>query len=331
MSVSQWKISKAVCVLAVLLAALPAAARDGKGTLNLTLENDLWGAGTDEHYTHGTEISYTSDTYQPAALMKLFSWLPFYEPAADTRFTWSLGQQIYTPSDIEETELIVDDRPYAGWLYFSLGLLTDNREGRVRHVDKLELVLGLVGPDARGEESQRAIHKITDSDLPQGWDNQLDNEGTVDLAYQRQWMLPLIEDHIDLVPVARFNLGTSMRYVGTGITLRIGSGLGSDYGPPLIRPSSTGSHYFQPSQRFFWYLFAGVHGNYVDHNIFLDGNDDGNSHSVDKKEWVGNAQVGAVAGFGNWRLALTNIFRTREFHGQPESDEFGSISISYRY
>src|SRR5690554_4668140 len=113
MSVSQRKVSKAVCVLAMALTVLPAAARDNKGTLNLTLENDLWGAGTDEHYTHGTEISYISDTYQPASLMKLFSWLPFYEPAADTRFTWSLGQQIYTPSDIEATELIVDDRPYA--------------------------------------------------------------------------------------------------------------------------------------------------------------------------------------------------------------------------
>ncbi len=310
--------------------ALSALAADEKGTLTLNLENDLFGAGNDRHYTHGGELGYVSDSYQPSWLMSTASMLPFYETASDTRVSWTLGQSIFTPDDLSRTDLIVDERPYAGWLYTSLGLITASRNG-VRHLDKLELVVGVVGPGSGAGSSQRRVHKITDSEPPLGWQNELDDEVTVDLVYQRQWTLPIIDNHIDLVPLVGFDIGTAMRYINTGVTLRIGSGTNSDYGPPLIRPSAPGSGYFQPSQAFYWYLFAGVNGRHVDHNLFLEGNRDGNSHSVEIERWVGDIQLGAVMGAGNWRLTLTNIVRTREFKLQDEPDEFGSIALSYRF
>ncbi len=69
----------------------------------------------------------------------------------------------------------------------------------------------------------------------------------------------------------------------------------------------------------------------VGRNIFLDGNSYQNSHSVDKKYLVGDLQAGLVITFKRVRLAFTNIFRTNEFHGQNEADEFGSISASFRF
>lgn len=324
-SITRWLTTVTFTLLAPM-----ALAADSKGTLSFTLENDLFGAGKDEHYTHGTEISYVSDTYMPRWLRAGAVAFPFIDKDDEIRLAWSLGQQIYTPNDIERTDLILDDRPYAGWLYFSLGFLADNRHRSVRHVDKIDLIIGIVGPDSGAESVQRKVHEWTDSDEPRGWDNQLDDEVTFDLQYQREWMLPLVEDHIDIVPRASLNLGTAIRDAGVGLTLRAGSGISSDFGPPLIRPSAAGSHYFRPDQRFYWYLFIGAHGRYVDHNIFLDGNDDGHSHSVDKKDWVGDVQAGAVMGWGNWRITVTNIIRTREFEGQDEPDEFGAIALSYR-
>lgn len=305
-------------------------AADGKSTLSLNLENDLFGSGNDRHYTHGGEVSFVSDTYQPAWLMRTASLLPFYESRADSRVAWTLGQKMFTPSDLTATEVIEDDRPYAGWLYTGVGLITDNRVG-LRHMDRLELQIGIVGPDSGAESMQTRVHRITNSQRPRGWDNQLDDEFTIDLIYQRQWTLPIIDNHIDVVPMAGFDLGTAMRYVNTGFTLRVGSGTNSDYGPPLIRPSAPGAGYFQPGQAFYWYLFAGVNGRYVDHDLFLEGNSDGKSHGVEIEHWVGDVQVGAVMGAGNWRLTLTNIFRTREFIGQEEPHEFGAISLSYRF
>lgn len=160
---------------------------DRKDTFTVALENDLFGAGTDKHYTHGTELSYVSDTYQLQWFLRTAAWMPFFEPSAERRFVVSLGQRIYTPADIERREPIEDDRPYAGWLYLSIGLLTDHRR-EPRYADKLDLVLGQVGPNSGAESVQRPVHKITGGDRPRGWDNQLHNETTFDVQYQRDSM-----------------------------------------------------------------------------------------------------------------------------------------------
>ena len=318
------------CLIALLPTITPAAAADSKGTLTFSLENDLLGAGSDAHYTHGTELSYVSDTYMHVWYRAAVSWLPFVDEGDELRQSWRLGQQIYTPSDISVSQPQPNDRPYAGWLYLTLGMIAENRNHKIRHIDKLDLIIGTVGPDSGAEATQREVHKLTDSELPQGWDNQLHNEVTFDVQYQREWIVPLFRNYLDIVPRVGVDLGSAMRDAGAGFTLRLGSGIFSDYGPPLIRPSASGSNYFKPNQSLYWYLFAGAHGRYVEHNIFLDGNSDGESQSVEKEEWVGDIQAGFVTGWGNWRITLVNIVRSREFEGQPEPDEFGAITLGYR-
>lgn len=320
----------ASCIFINSLVVRNVSAEDSKGSLTLALENDLFGAGTDSHYTHGTEISYASDTYQPTWLLNVASLMPFYETSGDTRVVWSLGQQIYTPANIKIKAPQPNDRPYAGWLYTSVGLVTDKRAAS-HYVDELELVVGLVGPNSGAESVQKTVHKWTDSDQPQGWDNQLDTEVTADLQYQREWMLPLVDNTVDIVPRVALTLGTARRDVGAGFSLRFGSGLDADFGPPLIRPAATGMKYFKSKQPFYWYLFAGAHGHYVEHNIFLDGNTDHDSPSVRKNSWVGEVQAGLVLGWENWRTTLTEIVRTREFEKQVDPDEYGALAVSYRF
>lgn len=317
-------------IFATLSVLAPTAwSEDGKGALTFAFENDLFGAGTDRHYTHGTEFTYVSDTYQPQWLLTAASWMPFFDTNTETRLVTTLGQQIYTPADISKRELIPDDRPYAGWLYLSVGLLNDNRATR-SFIDQLDVVVGQVGPDSGAESVQRTVHKWIDSDEAKGWDNQLHNETTVDLQYQRSWMLPLIDNNLDIVPRAAFTLGTARRDIQTGFTVRLGSGISSDFGPPLMRTNAAGSQYFKPNQSFYWYLFGGANGRYVEHNIFLDGNTDHDSHSVRKNSFVGDLQAGLVMGVGNWRVTLTEIWRSREFEGQDDADEFGAIALTYR-
>ncbi len=322
-----------VMSLGAMTAFFPASvmAEGSRGALTLAFENDLFGAGTDAHYSHGTEITYVSDTYQPDWLLGAAAGIGMYDQGDELRVVWSLGQQVYTPTDLARTDLIVEDRPYAGWLYTSLGMFTDSQQRtKFRSINRLEFILGQVGPDSYAEDVQRQIHKITDSNEPKGWDNQLHNETTFDVQYQREWIIPLAANYVDIVPRIGASLGASQRNAGTGFTFRVGSGLNSDAGPPLIRPAATGSHYFKSSQGFYWYLFAGAHGRYVEHNIFLDGNTDGHSHEVDKEDWVGEVQGGAVMGWDSWRLSLTEIYRSREFEGQDDPDEFGSVAVSYR-
>jgi hypothetical protein len=113
--------------------------------------------------------------------------------------------------------------------------------------------------------------------------------------------------------------------------LRIGYDLPADYGPPRVRPSLPGSDFFIPQKKLGWYLFAGVEGRAVVRNIFLDGNTFVDSHSVDKKPFIGNLQTGLALIYGDVRLSYTHVFNTREFEGQQEAGEFGAVSLSYRF
>lgn len=82
---------------------------------------------------------------------------------------------------------------------------------------------------------------------------------------------------------------------------------------------------------FAWYLFAGAQGRAVARDIFLDGNTFSSSHSVDKKTFVADFQAGAAVIYRGVRLAATQVYRTREFDGQPQADRFGAISLSVRF
>ncbi len=311
---------------------------DQSGVLSLQVENDLWGNGTDRHYTHGTRLSYLSSEEVPRWLLRGARFVPVFSRIGSLRTSYAVGQSIFTPEDITRSDLIEDERPYAGWLYMAVGLISDHRvrDGALQsnRLDSLELNIGLVGPESYAEDTQKAAHKLINSPRPKGWRHQLKNEPGVMLVYDRQWQAQYLLDvwglGIDVSPHINGMLGNVMTGVSTGFTMRFGRNLPVDYGPPLIRPSRSGSGFFHKSEGFGWYLFAGVDGRLVLHNIFLDGNTFTDSHSVDKEYWVGEAQVGLVLTWEDYRLSFTNIFRTNEFEGQGASTEFGSISLSVR-
>jgi hypothetical protein len=56
---------------------------------------------------------------------------------------------MYTPRDITLANPPLDDRPYAGWLYATLGLGVETG----RQLDQLALSLGVVGPESLAEHN----------------------------------------------------------------------------------------------------------------------------------------------------------------------------------
>ena len=306
-----------------------------KGAFSFVLENDLFGSGTDRHYTNGFQISYISDTYHPEWIDKIADLVPFYRSSDSVRFGVAFGQSIFTPTDISETALIVDDRPYAGWLYTTFSLTSDARvigqdNTRYRYANALDITVGIVGPSAKAEETQTSVHQWVDTTTPRGWDNQLKDELGLNIAYTRLWQYRLSR-HTDITPQAGFSVGNVYTFANAGLMVRLGNSLGNDFGPPLIRPSAVGSSYFTPKTSVEWYLFAGISGRYVERDIFLDGNTNKASHSVEKKDWVGDIQIGGVINIGDIQLSLTQIYRTREFERQKETNRFGAINIVWRY
>jgi len=311
------------------------------GTFTLQFENDLF-AGTDRHYTNGMRLSWLSPEggetipllQQARDLLALIA----QDDDQKTRFGWALGQEIYTPTDKGTRTLITDDRPYAGWLYGALSLHTVTKGGKesegAKSSESVEISLGVVGPEALGEEAQDFVHSVRLIDKFDGWDNQLDTEPGLMIAYERRWRFAdpwALGDSLqwDFVPHAGASLGNVLTHAGLGGAVRLGLNLPDDFGPPALIHGGT------PLDRLHeegWsaYLFATAEGRFVAHNIFLDGNTLGSSHSVDREPWVGRFALGLALEIGRFRIAYTNALVTEEFAGQSRPSRFGSISTSFQ-
>ena len=322
----------------VLSAVTTTAAEEPGHVWSLQVENDFFGGGTDRHFTHGSRFNYLTKPikWMTDAADKI-PWFSSERALEDTRSALqarasvSVGQSIYTPEDITKRELIKDDRPYAGWLYLGLGIVAN--QGTKRY-DKVELNVGIVGPWSFAEDVQRSWHSFFALSHPNGWDHQLDNELGISLLYEQARRLEkreLVKGlEYDIIPHFGGSVGNVFTYGSAGLTLRLGQDLEEDFGPPRIRPSLPGGGYFRSKTGFNWYIFAGGEGRAVLHNIFLDGNTFTDSHSVDKKPLVGDLQFGIALQIDRFRITYTQIYRSREFDGQDNGDEFGALSISYQ-
>ncbi|HEY7840173.1 MAG TPA: lipid A deacylase LpxR family protein [Gammaproteobacteria bacterium] len=317
------------------------------------LENDLF-AGTDRFYTNGIKLSWVSPDLQwfqdldwfkrDARLNRwgnlLVDALPFSDDKERQRnLSLSVGQMMYTPRDIDREDLIVDDRPYAGWLYGSIAFHSKT----YRVLDTFEIQAGLTGPWSLAENAQDLIHGLRGIDKARGWDNQIDTELAFALVYDRKYrVLPRVDLGsgwgADAIGYAGGAVGTVFTHASAGLEARFGWNLPMDFGSALIRPAGetnapadTADPRYDPSVRWSVHVFAAATGRLVARDIFLDGNTFSDSHNVDKETLVGDLVVGASAIYGRFKLSYAQAWRTAEFEGQKGSQQFGSISLSFTY
>lgn len=338
-----WRFARGGWAFALVLAGLPANAEPGsspapapsepapirdRGALSFIVENDVF-AGTDRNYTSGLRLAYTSAPRDPdSGLVRLARRLRVAGEDDLVRFGWSAGQSLFSPEDISREEPLGRQHPYAGWLYLGGSLLVESD----RTVDVLALEFGIVGPAALGEPTQKFVHEVVVTTEPRGWDNQLANEPAAALTYDRIWR-GLFEWSgpgfgIDVSPNVGLSLGNLRTQATVGATIRIGNALRNDFGPPRIRPSLTGTGPLRRRERIGGYLFAGIAGRAVAHNIFLDGNTTRESLNVERRPWVGDAQAGLVIQLGPAQLGFTGVVRSKEFESQRGLQLFGSVSLS---
>ncbi len=310
-------------------------------------ENDAV-AKTDRNYTNGMKLTwYTPFTGESRDGNILLKWgagiikrLPFVgDSNSDRAISISFGQNIYTPEDTSSRDLILNDRPYAGWLYLGTGFHSQNDYRR----DIWELNLGVVGPSALGEPAQAFFHDIIDSTPAKGWDHQLNNELGVEIIIESKWRLWKWATEngfgFDFIPHLGGQFGNVAIYANTGAELRFGWHVPNDFGSCLIRPGCDVSRPITDigvSDRFKKtsfgvHVFMGVDGRAVLRDIFLDGNTFQNSHSVDKELLVADVVAGLALNYRRLRLSYAYVFRTKEFESQKDPQIFGAFTFSFVY
>jgi len=312
------------CASFLFFAGLLSAAADNgwEGQiLSLTIENDAL-TGNDRHYTSGGRIQYQSEDDA------LYDWtraLSRFVPSVGLEIQaekWSVevGQQIYTPQNLRATELVKDDRPYAAWLYTRAALQRRGAgPGSSLAMEWIGLDVGVVGPEALGEETQTAIH----SNVPRGWDNQLGTEVTVDVRYSRRqlWEHRFNDWRLHLIPFVDASGGTADTHIGLGAQARFGYNVPNEF--EAVREPS------KPD----WgaYIFSGFEGRWVIHNIFLDGNTFRSSHNVNKESLVGSFTFGAGLVFKRVEVLLSHTFLSHEFKEQHLEDSFSAATLLFKF
>lgn len=322
--------TKLIALSSVLVPALffftpPLHADDGweRASLTLTEENDV--ALSDRNYTQGAKIQFLSRDYTFGGWFNALAPSVGYD-APNWKWGLEAGHQIFTPEKITEHKLIRDDRPYAGWLY---GGLIFQQRGTNAHgtgvMGTYRLRVGVVGPDSQADHAQVSWHEVFDFDQPNGWRNQLRNEVGIQFAYDRRHRYVLCGDvwSVQLLPEAGVELGNIRIDAHAGGMLRVGWNIPNEFGVTVTNSTHAAD--------FGVHLFAGVTGYAVALDIFLDGNNFRDSHSVDKHELVGEARVGIAFTTRHVEFSVTHVRRSHEFEAQNESTGFTSLALTAKF
>jgi hypothetical protein len=240
-----------------------------------------------------------------------------------------LSQSLFTPRDTQLDPPNPDDRPYAGVLLLTGGLIHDSGSAQ----DLAALSLGVVGPAALGEIVQNGFHSIIGDTPNRGWHYQIQDQAAFNLLLQHTWRLPVADlggVQIDVLPSGALAAGDVRDYVQLGGLARIGQGLNSDYGPARIEPGLNGTDAYTPTAPLVWYVFAGVDGQAVGYDVTLDGSSFRNhSPSVDRNWDVGELEGGLAAIWYGVRVSYTQTWQTQEFKGAKGGlFNFGSLALS---
>lgn len=325
-----------VSTAAALLAAVTVIGAQDKSTLSFTIENDSF-FGTDRYYTQGTRLQYMHRPNSvPTFVGNMLSNVATLGMSVErTRIGFAVGQEFYTPSKISSPVANLNDRPYAGWMH---GSVIFRRFGMFDPVpglavqDEFELDVGLVGPESLSEDTQKFWHNLWGYPQPRGWDTQLKTEPVIQMYMNRAFRFGYeTENHLgfEMVPHGKVALGTVYIYGELGMTLRAGFNLPRDFTRSPMESYSTHPSLNEPE----WsaYVFTGMDGRGVAHNMFLDGSNWRSSQSIRKENLVADFRVGAAIRYKGIEFVASAVHRTREFKGQIAAENFLSLTTQWHF
>ena len=207
-----------------------------------------------------------------------------------------IGQNMATPDEIENPNIILDDVAYHGLLAAESSWIAFNDT----YFTGFGMTLGLVGEYSGAEAVQKAVHSLIDATDPEGWDNQLDHEPVINVYFMKKkkiWNTPNFDTALNF-DVAAGNYHTG---VNAGAEIRLGRkpegftvmadplGRSMGYDATLGRSDGRPEFYFSLAARAWaWAVFLPLEG-----NRFRGGNEWTENNTIDPENFVGQA----IAGF----------------------------------
>lgn len=309
----------AICLVAV---ALQTKAQTHSSEIGLQTDNDSYLLqGSDRYYTDGIFLFYRHalKTGNNAALQNKV-------------LGFELGQKIYNPQTGNIPSASTVDRPFAGYLYAgaSLNLLYKNESNL-----KLGAQIGVIGPDAGGEGTQKFIHDTFGFYPINGWKYQIQNAFQLNLSAEYNRLL-MRNDAFDISVSAYGNLGTGFNGAGVGPLFRLGK-LGQLFNSISTQSTAIRNENAPKESKGEFFLHYKPQFSYVAYDATIEG-------GLFSKQPAGSLEVTRVpnrAIFSNqvgvsfvskrWVIDYTAYFPTAAVKPQHYSQQWASITLLYRF
>ena len=150
-------------------------------SFTLQFDNDTY-YETDYYYTYGLKLGVNQPVFGNTPWNIIF--IKTHNPAIISGL--DIAQKLYTPKNIRDTLIQLNDRPFAATLELSqTNISNDSVNGLII---QSTLRLGILGPAAGGELLQKKIHEWLVSPDPGGWKYQVQNS----LTAQRDGPYPIL-------------------------------------------------------------------------------------------------------------------------------------------
>lgn len=331
--------------IAALLQSLSILPAITLATVRLELSNDVI-LSSDNQFTNGTSVVVSSPLVKslentrdtPAFGRSLVSWAIPEQPRLNYRESWVFGQNMQTPADIEQPEIILNDVPYVGFLGLGSSFYGFNDDIFIG----AQWLVGWVGEEALAEQSQELVHAVIGGDDPEGWDNQLDSEPVLNgyMSVKRRFFR---NAWFDAALAGDLAFGNFFTFVQPGLEFRFGDRPGGFHYIP--DPIGRGMDYdatFLPGKGTYLYASVTLRATYFawalprEGNLLVD-NEWTDRNTVDIKRAVGQTVFGLhwVGSRFGAHLSLWFSTDTVDDKNLPSSEDprnsFGSFMAEYRF
>ncbi len=174
--------------------------------------------GTDRYFTNGFYFSLASSSFSELTLNKFL----FPNVTSDDEiYLILLGQEIFTSQEKDSVKPIIGDRPFSANLFLTY---TKSLFLRGELIWKFNILLGIMGKHAFGEEVQNGIHwLLPPSGEVRGWGNQLSDAPLIQygienlLTISKSSLMKLRSKFIAEIGQPRTRLGVGLIFlVGNG-------------------------------------------------------------------------------------------------------------------
>lgn len=183
--------------------------------IRLQYDNDFFSA-TDRYYTQGIQLFIIHPIIKFSPIS--YALIPLNKKALNY-YNLHFEQDCFTPKSIRYDTLNYLERPYSAVFFISHTL--NSLKPKKKMALKTQLDLGVIGPCARCEDEQKAIHRSLVNIQPLGWENQIKTDYIINYNVKFEKGLRMKKNR-EIIGNTEVRVGTLYTDVSVGLTGRMG-------------------------------------------------------------------------------------------------------------